>query len=315
MAAPLYDFTDPTLKPWHLKATYQLYDQEGKPAEQGTFEYWWASPKVYRSTWKRQDAIHTDWHTADDKHAYEATGEGPSLFEMKLQRVLLSPLSDAEGSALANSHLVRQDVKLDPTNKVPCIMITPKMLQYNARGVPLGLFPTYCFDPKLPIIRSINSFGTLAILFNKIAKVQGRYLPMEVGISEGSRQILTAKVDSVEYVSPIDPAFAPVSSATFPKTDRVSLSPTLTAGMLQKKVVPIYPGDAKDAHVSGTVLLHALIGRDGRVHDIHVVQAPWPSLVASAIQAVSQWEYKPYLINGEPVEVDTFVSVIFTLGG
>src|SRR5580700_3890421 len=65
MAAPLYDFTDPSLKPWHLKATYQLYDQSGKPSEQGTFEYWWASPKVYRTTWTRPSATRTDWATSD----------------------------------------------------------------------------------------------------------------------------------------------------------------------------------------------------------------------------------------------------------
>jgi hypothetical protein len=45
-AAPFYDFNSPDLKPWHLKATYQLYDEKGKPGEQGTYEYWWASRQV-----------------------------------------------------------------------------------------------------------------------------------------------------------------------------------------------------------------------------------------------------------------------------
>jgi protein TonB len=85
--------------------------------------------------------------------------------------------------------------------------------------------------------------------------------------------------------------------------------------MLLKKQQPVYPQDAKDARASGIVVLEATIGRDGKVHDLRVVQAPWPSLVASAIQAVSQWEYKPYLLNGEPVEVKTNINVIFSLGG
>ena len=88
----------------------------------------------------------------------------------------------------------------------------------------------------------------------------------------------------------------------------------VTVGTLIEKRLPIYPQDAKDARVSGRVVLKAVIGRDGRVHDLKVVEAPWPSLAASALWAVSHWEYKPYLLNGEPVEVETTVTVIFSLG-
>lgn len=59
-AAPLYDFTDFNLKPWHLKASYLLYDEKGKHPEQGTFEYWWVAPSWYRISWARSGAGHTD---------------------------------------------------------------------------------------------------------------------------------------------------------------------------------------------------------------------------------------------------------------
>jgi hypothetical protein len=91
-AAPFYDFNDASLKPWHLKASYQLYDGDGKPTEQGTYEYWWASPKVYRSTWTRPGATYTEWHTADAKRAYKVSGGALSFFEFRLQKSLLSPL-------------------------------------------------------------------------------------------------------------------------------------------------------------------------------------------------------------------------------
>jgi hypothetical protein len=67
-AAPSYDFSDASLKPWHLKASYQLYDQNGKPTAQGTYEYWWASPKTYRSTWMHGGVTRSDWQAADGKH-------------------------------------------------------------------------------------------------------------------------------------------------------------------------------------------------------------------------------------------------------
>ncbi len=73
-AEPFYNFNSPELKPWHLKATYQLYDDKGNPSEQGTYEYWWASPQVYRSTWTRRKATYSDWHTADGRHLVLAMG-------------------------------------------------------------------------------------------------------------------------------------------------------------------------------------------------------------------------------------------------
>jgi protein TonB len=96
--------------------------------------------------------------------------------------------------------------------------------------------------------------------------------------------------------------------------EKVQIAAGIAVGSLLKKEVPVYPQDAKDARVSGKVVLQATIGMDGGVHDLHVVSAPWPSLVASALWAVSHWEYKPYLLNGEPVEVETTVNVIYSLG-
>jgi protein TonB len=94
----------------------------------------------------------------------------------------------------------------------------------------------------------------------------------------------------------------------------VNLAAGVAVGLLVKKEAPVYPQDAKDAHISGTVVLQATIGLDGGIHDLHVVSTPWPSLAASALWSVSHWEYRPYLLDGEPVEVETTINVIYTLG-
>ena len=313
-AEPYYDFSDPALKPWHLKATYQLYDDQGKPTEQGTFEYWWASPKVYRHTWTRPGVTYTDWYTADGKHAYLSSGGGVSIFEYDLSSAFLSPLPDSSGLDPNKFRLDREDVKLG-TAESPCVMVIHKMPQHGQlQPVPLGLFPTYCFDPNVPALRVRYSFGDLAEAFDSFVKVQGRLLPKEVLILEGNRQLLSAKVEAVDGIAAADPALTPDPHATIPRTDKASISASVMAGGLVKQVAPFYPQNAKFAHISGTVVLGATIGRDGRVHALHVIEAPWPSLVASAMWAVSQWQYKPYLLNGEPVDVDTTINVIYTLG-
>ena len=80
------------------------------------------------------------------------------------------------------------------------------------------------------------------------------------------------------------------------------------------QVQPAYPQIAKTAHISGTVVLHAIIGTDGTVQDLQYISGP-PLLMRSAMDAVKQWRYRPTMLNGEAVQVDTTISVVFTLGG
>jgi len=313
-AAPFYDFSDLSLKPFHLKATYQLYDEKGNPAEQGVFEYWWVSPQIYRASWTRPSAKRTDWHTADGKSAYEATGEGLSFFEYTLQSALFSPLPKSSELDPAKNRLELHDVKLG-TAKIPCIMVIPVMPQHGrVQVVPLGLFPTYCFDPELPALRASYSFGTIGMSFDHIVKTQERFLPREIRFYDRKQQILSAEVQMTEGIAPNDPALMPSAAAVSPKAEKVDLPADAAVARLVKRLVPTYPQDAKDSRVSGTVVLQAIIGTDGKIHDLRVVSAPWPSLAASSLWAVLQWEYKPYLLNGEPVEVETTINVIYSLG-
>ena len=78
------------------------------------------------------------------------------------------------------------------------------------------------------------------------------------------------------------------------------------------RVQPMYPPLARQTRISGTVRLHAIIGKDGTVQQL-TVESGHPLLVQSALDAVKQWRYQPTLLNGEPVDVDTEIDVIFSL--
>jgi periplasmic protein TonB len=95
---------------------------------------------------------------------------------------------------------------------------------------------------------------------------------------------------------------------------RIRVSQGVSQGLLIHKVQPIYPPLARQARIQGTVVLQALIGKDGSIQNLHVVSGH-PMLTGAALDAVKQWRYKPYYLNGEPVEVDTTVNVIFSLSG
>ena len=77
---------------------------------------------------------------------------------------------------------------------------------------------------------------------------------------------------------------------------------------------PVYPAVAKAAHVQGVVVLRAVISKQGTIEDLNVISGP-PLLVASAIDAVKNWTYRPYILNGEPTEVLTTINVNFTFSG
>jgi TonB family protein len=97
------------------------------------------------------------------------------------------------------------------------------------------------------------------------------------------------------------------------KPKRVRVGGGVAAAMLVHQVTPVYPKDAKKQHIQGAVLLHVTIAKDGTVENLVYVSGP-PELTPSAMEAVKQWRYKPTLLNGDPVEVDTTISVNYTLG-
>ncbi len=95
---------------------------------------------------------------------------------------------------------------------------------------------------------------------------------------------------------------------------RIRVAARVAEANLIHDVTPQYPPEAGRARLEGTVLLMAVIGKDGSVKDVRV-ESGLPILAQAAIDAVKQWRYKPYMIDGEPVEVDSRITINFTLSG
>jgi protein TonB len=129
--------------------------------------------------------------------------------------------------------------------------------------------------------------------------IEGTRLPS--GTPEG---LPLAILGGTRPVLPIAPA----------PTVRAFRNSNLLAGSLVNRVRPDYPYPAKIAHVQGGVVLAAIISKAGTIENLRVLSGH-PMLVAAAIAAVSQWRYRPYILNGEPVEVETQIMVNFTLSG
>lgn len=124
------------------------------------------------------------------------------------------------------------------------------------------------------------------------------------GVSGGTGNVLGGLIGS-------GPAGPPPPPPTTPQ--RIRVGGNVEAASLINKVSPEYPPIARTAHVAGTVVLHAVIGKDGGIRELQYVSGP-PLLMKSAMDAVKEWRYKPTMLNGEAVEVDTTIDVVFSLG-
>ncbi len=103
----------------------------------------------------------------------------------------------------------------------------------------------------------------------------------------------------------------PVAPPPVVRTVRVS---HISEGNLIRKVQPVYPPLARAARIQGEVLLQAMISKDGSIENLQVLNGH-PMLAAAALDAVRQWRYRPYILNNDPVEVETQITVKFSLSG
>lgn len=317
-ALPFYDFHSPSVKPWHLKATYQLYDLKGKPEEQGTWEHWWASPKVYRESWTRSGVSRSEWSTADGKTFRNESGGTLRYFERNLESILLSPLPSA---AMLDPDKTKLGLKTVQAGRAQLACVSVEE-QRTVDGRPVAPVPAvandYCFDPPTHALRmKYSSSNNLVTEYNQIARTQGRYLAGHVDVVVGKEKVFSLAVDSIDAMDAADAALTPPADAAIVTEKEADPTAKLgvAVGSLVKKSPPVYPALAKMRRIQGTVILAAVIGKDGTIRDLEVLASPSPLLADAAMDSVKSWQYKPYLLNGAPVEVETIVNVVFSLGG
>jgi protein TonB len=112
--------------------------------------------------------------------------------------------------------------------------------------------------------------------------------------------------------STFNPAAVPRLVTPLPK--RIRMSQGVTKGMLIQRVEPKYPAIARDARIRGDVVLRAIISKTGEIENLDAVSGH-PMLVPAAIDAVRQWRYRPFLLNGIPLEVETVITITFQISG
>jgi len=294
LAVPHYDFSDPKLKPWHLKASYEIYDYEGKLTTKGTWEYWWASPKVRRRTWERLGMSRTDWITEDGTIYRKESGDAPLYFERRLEDIILHPGPNDEGIAARKLKLELKAGKgaTSPT----CLSTIPKQ---SSNGMAQVLMQAnqviYCYDPATMALLSVDS-PVGRSKYGEFVVMQDHYIARRIAARIGEQSTIHISVDSIDGIDPVDKKLTrDADSIRLTAPGRVSGGKVLK----QTDAFEVLIGKPR---MRGIIFACATIGKDGRVQTVEVLSAPSKIVADAVTDAVKKWIYEPLTVNGEPIE-------------
>jgi TonB family protein len=150
----------------------------------------------------------------------------------------------------------------------------------------------------IPLLRANDFDGAITLAVSHLAQV----------IAADAKMTLDDTPGAVQHQS------VPPGSPVLTHPTMVNISADVAAGLLLQKTTPSYPQLAKQTHIQGQVVLQVEISKDGTIQNLKLISGH-PMLAPAAIEAVKQWRYNPYLIDGEPVAVNTQVVVNFSLSG
>ena len=300
----------PNFAPWHLKLSVQLFPSaKGTAPQSGTIEVWWDSPTQFRVQYDFPDYHAAILHSGTRQLLTPGTTAPPWLPSLILND-FVHPMPSPDELASATPDLRTQKFGSVPLD---CVMLDKPIKGYLGY-LPLGLFPTYCLDPGKPSLRISFEFGSQTTTRQRVGTFRGRFVPIDLALSVDDVPTAKAHLEVLEgNPKPYPEALDSTGLEEQPTQNVALIGSGVMKGAILTRQDPVYPEDARKRHISGTVVLHAIIGQDGHIRQLTPVSIPDPSLAIAAIQAVRHWTYKPYLLKGFPTEVDTTITVNFNL--
>jgi len=285
-------------RPWHVKAMYQTFDADGKPGHIGILEEWWAGPNKHKVSYSSPDFQQTIY---EDGTARLSKGDGgwPPMQVTMVEKYLLEPPTSAE--IIAQSRYEEHDRMLGA--------VLLKCVQPAGVAEPWQL--TLCFNKGSASVRATIVGGGLYALFDNTVQVDGHYVAKKITVLDDNMELVSLNVMTLEYPTSIPEAdlTPPATAVTAP------LPPVKSSAVTGSRVVGAsvpYPAAAMAQHIEGTVMLSVVIDKKGKIADLKVIAGP-KALRDAALKDVRARKFKPYLLDGEPEEVETQVNVSFLL--
>jgi TonB family protein len=282
----------PGVSPWHLHLSFSLFNLKGKHQEDGTIEEWWVSPGSFRIV------IASPSYNSTVPAGPESTGhyDRESYLTHELLTEVVHPVPNfgrLDALDLSSTQHAIQGINLS------CLGISRANYRFAVPETEL------CTERDSGVFRIEYGTALLTVTRNNTIRFMSKSLAFDNAIAYGGQVAIQGHVDTLEAY---DPTQSPVALTTAPPS-AVSLPSAVVAGHILTHEQPVYPPGAKMAHIAGTVVLCGTISKEGKIASLDVVTSPDQSLSKSAMDAVRNWTYTPYLLNGEPTEVDSTFTV------
>ncbi len=287
--------------PWHLKADFQM-QQRGGPVQSGTIEEWWKGPYQWRRTYTLKKDTWTEW-SVDRTHQFEIPFPFNRAFaDLRVGTPLINPLFQAI------NFLPEYPMEVHPMEGLPvnCVSIVDP-IHYVDKTDPDFLFPKYCLDTA-GVLRGVITSDTL-VTFNDYVLFQNRGVAKTVAVIVEGQKVSESKITVLEPLAPADEALLHPDPKAVPQPFIPMASdprPVIT-----HSETPVIPANAVIAGGSGPVQIDVIIQKDGKVKPLGMVRGS-PVLTTPTWDAVSRMRFQPYLIDGQPVEVE--LGILYSYG-
>jgi Gram-negative bacterial TonB protein C-terminal len=297
------------IKPWHIRGTYHSFDAKGAADYEGTYEEWRVSATRYKLSYKSPRSTQTDYATGTVLLRDGAT-EWQTGPELLTHASLLEPLPDV---SQLNGFTLQSASQAVGKSTIECVGITyPMPLNARSSG---GFYPTACFEPTQPMLRLYSEGTATRIFYDRIVLFQGHYLARQIQVVVDGKLAADLNLDVIEPLKESPDTFlAPPTTALPVDLTKISIKSGTRVGWptALKKASPLYPQEAKKVGVEGIVHITAIVGVDGHVETMQVIDGP-KLLRQPALDAIHQWVYRPFDIMGQPRRFEVETHVVFRL--
>jgi hypothetical protein len=279
------------LPPWHIVITYDQFDEDGDNVHSGVVEEFWAGPKRSKVSFKSDNLSQIDFIT--DQGLYRAGDQRwQNRTESEVGAAVIDPFSNA--AMLQGLHVTKIERSFG-NHKLSCDVFARMSGGISSPN-------QYCTDTKDSALRYVRGPGWWQIAYNDIVSFSGHFVARNVEVTDGGRPFLKLRVTKLELLDhPDEKEFAPGTSA-------VKLSGTRVSGV---SITPLKSVPIDASAVTGLskfqVDVQIVIGKDGKVIEAKAISGPKEAYKA-AEAAARKWVYVPYLVAGQPTEVETKIS-------
>lgn len=279
------------LQPWHIVIAYDEFDEDRDNVNSGVFDELWLAPDKYKRSYASDKLNQIDYANG---HGLFRVGDQrwPRPTELQVRNEVIDPFYYA--ATLKDFHTRRVERSFG-VQALDCVLLESQMIISS---------PTqYCFEHGSSALRYTRGQFWFQTAYNDVVTFQGRNVAREVEVTDGGKPHLKMKVQKLETVSSVDPQDlqAPANAINLQgkRLSGVSLTTLHTE-------FPKWPSEMREQHFTVTVAL--VVGKDGRVLSARATDGPQQAF-DSAEKATRKWVFRPYLVAGEPAEVETTIML------